>query len=289
MTQPPSPDSDTVQGSQGDTAPAIRPEGAREFLSMFHRGAEFLREVVEDNERLRFRIASLEAELRDARGAAQNDREAQLAREVEVWKSKYQDLLNRIEEIEQENKDFLSRYIEVEEENNNLANLYIASYQLHSTLNFKEVLQIILEIVINLIGAEVFAVYLLDEKDKHLTAVASEGRQVEDFPKVKLGAGEIGASVAAAELKLFEDRLIERKLDLDRPLAIIPLQIKDKTIGAIVVHQLLQQKSKFLDVDRELFHLLAGHAATAIFAAKLYTESERKLSTMQGFIDLLTK
>jgi hypothetical protein len=35
--------------------------------------------------------------------------------------------------------------------------------------------------------------------------------------------------------------------------------------------------------------MLGGHAATAIFAAKLYSQSERKLNTIQGFIELLTK
>ena len=40
-------------------------------------------------------------------------------------------------------------------------------------------------------------------------------------------------------------------------------------------------------LDFELFNLLAGHAATALFASKLYSESERKLSTIQGFLDLL--
>jgi hypothetical protein len=40
-------------------------------------------------------------------------------------------------------------------------------------------------------------------------------------------------------------------------------------------------------VDYELFNLLAGHAATAIFSSKLYTQSERKLTTIQSFLDLL--
>ena len=60
-------------------------------------------------------------------------------------------------------------------------------------------------------------------------------------------------------------------------------------IGVIVIYKLLVQKPKFAEVDYELFTLLAGHAATAIFSSKLYSESERKLSTIQGFIDLLTK
>ena len=34
--------------------------------------------------------------------------------------------------------------------------------------------------------------------------------------------------------------------------------------------------------------LLAAHAATAIFSSKLYSQSERKLNTIQSFLDLLT-
>jgi hypothetical protein len=52
---------------------------------------------------------------------------------------------------------------------------------------------------------------------------------------------------------------------------------------------LLQQKDGFSPLDHELFTVLGGHAATALFAARLYSQSERKLNTIQGFIDLLTK
>ena len=55
------------------------------------------------------------------------------------------------------------------------------------------------------------------------------------------------------------------------------------------VFGLLAQKDGFTAIDHELFNMLGGHAATAIFAAKLYSQSERKLNTIQGFIDLLTK
>ena len=57
--------------------------------------------------------------------------------------------------------------------------------------------------------------------------------------------------------------------------------------GAIAIYGLLQQKDGFTPLDHELFTLLGGHAATAIFAAQLYSQSERKLNTIQGFIDLL--
>ena len=69
----------------------------------------------------------------------------------------------------------------------------------------------------------------------------------------------------------------------------IPLKIKDRVIGVLAIFGLLEQKDKKLSrIDYELFSMLAGHAATAIFSAKLYSMSERKLSTIQGFIDLLS-
>ena len=68
----------------------------------------------------------------------------------------------------------------------------------------------------------------------------------------------------------------------------IPLGVDGRPVGAIVIYKLLQQKDGFSALDNELFTLLAGHAATAIFASRLYAQSERKLSTIQGFIDLLT-
>jgi hypothetical protein len=66
------------------------------------------------------------------------------------------------------------------------------------------------------------------------------------------------------------------------------LRVDDQAIGAIVIYRLLQQKDGFYSLDNERFTLLAGHAAIAVFASRLYGQSERKLTTIQGFIDLLT-
>jgi hypothetical protein len=65
--------------------------------------------------------------------------------------------------------------------------------------------------------------------------------------------------------------------------------VGDKPIGAIALFELLVQKERFTPLDHELFTLLGGHAATAMLAAQLHGQSERKLNTMQGLIELLTK
>ncbi len=264
---------------------------AEDFLQMFKKGAEFTQDLLKENERLRFRMIKLEESLKDMAqsGVGETSPEsARLLKKIEELEREKDEIIGRIRQVEEENQDFAHRYVEIEEENNMLANLYIASFQLHSTLDFKEVLQVILEIVINLIGAEEFGVLLLDEKTNCLEPVACEGLELKQLPSVQVGQGIIGEAVKTGE-NYFIDIIEGYERDFLKPLVCIPLKIKDHVIGVIVIYKLLVQKEKFSSVDYELFSLLAGHAATAVFSARLYSESERKLSTIQGFIDLLTK
>ncbi|PLX93359.1 MAG: diguanylate phosphodiesterase [Desulfuromonas sp.] len=261
---------------------------AEEFLQVFKKGAEFTQELLKENERLRYQILQLEKNERPEDDGDASSETLRLRQRVEELEQQKDEILTRIRQVEEENHDFANRYVEVESENNMLANLYIASYQLHSTLDFREVLQIITEIVINLIGAEEFGILLLDEKTNKLLGVVGEGMEVTDLPQVNIGDGIIGQMAKTGE-NYFIDDMEDYEFDPLHPIVCIPLKIKEHVIGVIVIYKLLEQKARFADVDYELFTLLAGHAATAIFSSKLYSESERKLSTIQGFIDLLTK
>jgi len=267
----------------------------KEFLSMFNKVGEFTKELLLENERLQNEAHQIEQENEQLRqkGAARQADNGELAALLEEKKRLEQEkaqLMEKFQQVEEENKDFVSRYLEIEEENNNMANLYVASYQLHSTLDFHEVVSIIMEIIINLIGAETFGLLLLDEKTGAINAVAMEGFEIDTFPQMKRGEGIIGKCVETGESYFYEGGSnVEGEPDPHHPIVCVPLTIKDRVIGAVVIYRLLQQKDEFTNVDYELFNLLAGHAATAIFSAKLYSESERKLHTIQGFIDLLTK
>lgn len=262
---------------------------AEEFLQIFKKGAEFTQDLLKENERLRFQILKLqEADQQKPEPPSDDAAVRKLQEKLAALEQEKSQILDRIKEVEEENLDFANRYVDIENENNMLANLYIASYQLHSTLDSTEVMQIILEIVINLIGAEQFGVLLLDEKTNALRAVGSEGIERDELPVIELGQGIIGQMAKTGE-NYFVDDLEHYEKDLTHPMVCIPLKIKEHVIGVIAIYSLLEQKSRFAEVDYELFTLLAGHAATAIFSSKLYSESERKLITIQGFIDLMTK
>ena len=260
----------------------------REFLQIFKRGAEFTEELLKENERLRFRVAELELRSpKESRGDAELARE--LMDKVQRLETERQELIRRFQEVEAENKDFASRYIEIENENNNLLNIYVASYQLHSTLDFQEVLQIIVEIVLNFVGAERFCIGLIDEKTLEFRPLVAEGVPRDDFAALATSTGIVGKVVSSGEPHFEGD--VEpgsETIDIANPKVCIPLKIKDRVLGVILIYGFLEQKKRLAHVDYELFTLLAGHAATAIFSAKLYTESRRKLNTIQGLIDLVT-
>ena len=166
------------KGDQGDRGDAV--------LAIFHRGAEFARELLSENERLRGRINAIEARHQEA-AQSPGDWDKlryELLGRIDNLETENRDIMEQLRAVESENHQFADRYIEIEEENNNLANLYVASYQLHWTLDPAEVLRVIVEIVINLIGAEVFCVYVCQKDSERLEPVASEGADLVCFPEL---------------------------------------------------------------------------------------------------------
>ncbi|HEY3054847.1 MAG TPA: GAF domain-containing protein [Thermoanaerobaculia bacterium] len=257
---------------------------ADKFLEIFNKGKEFTEELLRENQRLRYRVAELETE-QSGLSAEELER---LREQVQQLAEENKRMEERYREVEEENKTFATRYLEIEEQNNNLANLYVASYQLHSTLDFREVIQIVQEIVINLIGAESFAILLRDEQTNELRTIAWDG-EMSGLQTISIRAGDgIIGWVAKSGESYYLDDVSSAAVTLQKPLAAVPLKIQQQVIGVIAVYKLLQQKDAFTAVDYELFSLLAAHAATAIFSAKLYSQSERKLNTIQSFLDLLT-
>ncbi len=257
-----------------------------DFLGVFKKGEEFTQALLKENESLRYKIAQSETIARQS--SPLREKMNSLEQHLHELEEQNRALLDKFRLVEEENKDFANRYVEVEAENNNLANLYVASYQLHSTLDFSESLKIILEIVMNLIGAEEFSIMMLDEKTHELGIVAQEGMGPEARPGVRLGQGIIGEAAKSGQAYYRPgDPSDLNGVDYQHPLICIPLKIKEHVIGVIAIYKLLVQKPVLTAVDYELFSMLAGHAATALFASQLYSHSERKLSTIQSFLELL--
>lgn len=204
-------------------------------------------------------------------------------------RSERQRLRQRILELEEENQEFASQIVRAEEANNNLTNLYVAASRLHAVLDRAQVVEIIKEVVINFVGAEKFALLLLDREGETLLFETGEEVEGVDFPPCYLGEGLLGRVAAGTDCHFREGDVTAGSDDLGEPIAAIPLHLHGRPMGLLAIYRLFLQKQSFEQVDYQLFTMLAEHAATALFSATLYGDSERKRATYRGLVDLLLK
>jgi hypothetical protein len=264
-------DADDLKKAESAAAKALQdqPEGKREeVITLFRRGLKFTEELLQENERLRFRIASLEAGAapppENAKGSELHQMVEDLKAKVAELETQRKELLDRFQEAESANKDYLDRYQAIEEEHNTLANVYIASYQLHSTLDFPLVVQIISEITINLVGVDKFALALFDKEKQRFFPLSDDTGVHADMPELTDGHDKILEVMQAGETFVGSP---QDGADGKTPIAVIPLISDDHALGAVVLYRLLPQKKAFSPVDHELFSLLETHAATALMSA----------------------
>jgi GAF domain-containing protein len=256
----------------------------------FDNACAFTEELLRENESLRERVSNLmrkRARAGDAEGEAGSDK-AGLQERIRDLEQERDELGARQAKVEEMSRSFCARCEEIEEQHNHLANLYVASYQLHATLELAEVVATLKEILINLVGAEVFALYWVEEQQGTLRTEASQGADGAIHGRIRFDGDPLSSAVREGQ-SYYADPLPDRaELDPARPIACIPLRIGQQIIGVVAIYRLLRQKDRFIPADFELFTLLAGHAATALFSAKLFQQSEQKLSNLQGFVNMLT-
>ncbi len=262
--------------------------------SFFNKGAELTDELLKENERLRTAARKLEADNAALRTQLRSDdaiREA--LKKIEALEREKETLLSQFSQAEAVTHHFNVRYSEIEEELANLANLYVASYQLHSAIRLPIVVQHLRELLAQLVGARSHAVYIADADRRQLVPISSDGVELERLPRVQIvGAAEPPKGGAAVLERVFLTGVphIEEgdvaHTGFDSPAACLPMRIDERTVGVIVVYELLPQKSRFVSVDFEFFKMLAAHAATALVGAMLYADSKGKLPGLEMFREL---
>ena len=219
----------------------------------------YTRELLEENQRLRSYAAIARSELATAQA------------EMQRYATERAALDRHLQSIEAEGRRYLQQYINVEQQNANLANLYVASFRLHSSFERAEVIEAIKEIIINLIGSEEFAVFEFDEARSHLRLAGSFGIDEAPYRRMPAGRGIIGECVRTGEVFVAPQPATATD-GADSLTACIPLRAGGEVIGVVAIFRLLSQKSGVEQLDRELFNVLATHAAAALYCATLHGE-----------------
>ncbi len=233
----------------------------------------YVRDLLNENEKLHVLAASLESEkaqLKEEKLLLQ-ERLLMAREELDRIRSEEVCLQRKLATIETEHRQFSEHYEKVEQQNSNLANLYVASYRLHGTLDRPEVLAIIQEIIVNLVGSEELGIFELNSNGSTLSLLASVGIDPAPYQTIPLGSGLIGRSAFTGEMYLAgQTRDTAASREETNLTACIPLKLNDKVTGAIAVFRLLPQKAGLETLDHELFDLLASHAAMALYCTGLH-------------------
>ena len=257
-----------------------------EFLKTFFRkGAQLTEELVKERDSARVRVTALEEENARLRSQIESDKTLRdFMKKIEELETEKASMLARCYEAEQQSTRFEASSSEIESELSSLANLYVASYQLHASLNPRGAMRHIKELLAQLVGADVFALYLIDRDKNRLIAIASQGLSDNDLAPIIPTEGAIGEAFAADLVKITEGDT--REGTLASPAALIPLSIDGRVVGVLAVIRTLQQKQEFVAVDHELFKLLGAQAVTSLVASKLFSDNNRELPPLASFLDL---
>src|SRR5258708_1445573 len=163
-----SPDSDAP-------APDLKTE-RDEFLKKFSRGSQLTEDFLKEHERMQSRLQDLESENAGLRAKVEADQAVrELLKKIDRLESEKSELVSRFHQAEAITSEFTARVQEVESEFANLANLFVASNQLHSSLSPRGVTRRIKEVLAQLVGAERYAMYLVNPEGEQLIPIASEG------------------------------------------------------------------------------------------------------------------
>jgi hypothetical protein len=247
-------------GDEGGDDPRGLLAQKEEFLeSFFRRGAEFARELLEENDRLRHRVIELERRVAGPDTGA--DGVERLAAEIA--------------RLEKEREGLLARFAEIEQENNDLASLLVAQTQLHASLDVREVLQVIVEVLLNFVGAHRFAVMLLDGSEQ-LRPLVAHGIDLAAVPARSPHQGIIGEVVASGTTHagpLAEEAGPERDPGIDEPLVCFPLQQSAGIVGVVAIWSFLPQKRALAGIDGQIFALVGTSGSRALEAARLASEA----------------
>ena len=274
----------SAQGS--DSVPPDLKKERDEVLQNFSKGAGLTEEFMQQQERMQSRLRELEAEnaaLRAKVGA--DDAIRDLLAKIETLEKEKNELLSRYEEAEAESTQVSARFQEIEGQFADLANMFVASNQIHSSLSPRGVTRRIKEVLAQLVGAERYAIYLSNPERTELVPIASEGVPGEELTTVSATEGPI-ADVLKTGAAHIDEEADSSSGGTSRPPAVVPLRIDDKVVGVIAIFGTLEQKTKFTNIDFELFKLLGQHAATALVSASLFAQAERRLPGLEAFLDL---
>ena len=195
-------------------------------------------------------------------------------------KKRYQQILAKLEATQEQ---LQSHVRDARSSTRRLATLNTISNALSQSLDPKKVIATAVDMVMEVMEAEIILVYSLNNKLGELVLMAYEGISEEsarELDRIKLGEGFNGQVAATGEMLIVADashdprltRPAVRKMKIESQV-IVPMKSKGQVIGTICVG--MRRPRQFLSDEVELLNTIAGQIASALENAYLYDEARQ--------------
>lgn len=222
---------------------------------------------------------------RAAELVAELPRAAPAAPSSDVSKDEADRLRRDLDAAAEDTRELSNQLVESEQQRGRLMSLYVAIYQLHSTLDPEDVQATIAEIAIDLLGAQGFALILSQGEGEDGEIALSQG--VDEGFETTFGGNRYRGGDPMVDATLEDGVLRLSPFEGSNAVAAVPLTVQGATVGSLVLLRLLDHKPDLEPGDREILDLLAAHAASALFAARVYSATDRKLRTLESLVKLV--
>jgi hypothetical protein len=236
------------------------------------------RRSVKDGGRVEAELREEVAALKAALVAVSRDKErleatvASAHEEIERQRAERRLLAEALARADAERRELSAQFVDGERSHAGIASLYVATDRLHASLDRREVLLAIQEIITNLIGCEELAVFEVDASGTSLSLATSMGIDARRYATVGFGEGIIGRVAATGEpyfARPVEGPPTPRARAPLPVSACIPLKRGSVVTGTIAIFRLLAHKGELTEMDRELLSVLIPHAALALYCCAL--------------------
>ena len=256
----------TGDDASGSTLEARTQAFLAEF---FNRGQELVRDLIEENEALRSRLSTLEADrVPDA------DLVARLRNQVAELEAECERMRSLAGSVERESGGYRKRLEDLELAHYHLAARQVSAEQLRRCRSVEEVVRCTTEILLNLVGVGRFVLYGVDAAQGVLFPLQLEGREHADEadpPDISIGPDappeQAGAVAAVTDVPA---EVWKPAADMPRTLderLWVPLLAGGRAMGVVELVRFLPQKKELTDDDLALLELISAESGAAVDAA----------------------
>jgi len=249
-----------------DQQPSLQARTQAFLQDFFAKGQQFVRELIEENDRLRSQDAAYSA-LRSTPASLM----MKLKQQIEHLEAECVEIRRLAGSVTQQSGSYRAQLDALEAEHHQLAAMHVTARQFHGATTIEEVIRTVTEVLLNFLGIGLFTIYLVDEERQILFPFHREGGDVEDRVEVKLPAEGALAEVLGAQRPWRASGPRGSSSDV---ILQLPLVSGTRLVGLIRIEGFLPQKLALEDGDLALLEIVSEHSGISIESAWIRAHAE---------------